>query len=156
MSDNDKQISNSGLQKHQPHPPSAPISEDSLRNRQRRRRVNQLTQESNPPVLQSSKSMDATILHFKNRPPQSESEMDSPQIDPYGSTTSLRRSGIFQSLKMKKERLSLPRTSSARGRDTDDEKQQKKNRKSTGGTLRPARVRIKHHFPLLLINEFNF
>lgn len=141
MSDND--IKTSGLQKHQPHPPSAPISEDSLRNRQRRRRINQQTQEYSPPILQQSRSIDASsILHFKpNSHQQSENEMDSPQIDPYGLTTSLRRSGIFRSSKSKRDKISLPRTGSARGRDTDDEKQMKKNRRSAGGTLRPARVK---------------
>ncbi len=144
MSDNEFKVS--GLQKHQPRPPSAPISEDSLRYRQRRRRINQPTQESSPHILQSSKSADSSILHFKARPQQSESEMDSPQIDPYGSTTSLRRSGIFRSSKSKKNKIPLPRPSSAHGRETDDEKQQKKNRRSGGGTLRPARVKISINF----------
>lgn len=143
MSDNETKLS--GLQKHQPHPPSAPISEDSLRNRQRRRRINQQAQDSPQPVLHSSKSMDGTILQSKSRSrqqQQSESELDSPLADPYGSTSSLRRSGIFQSLKLKKDKIPLPRTSSARGRDTDDEKQQqRKSRRSFG--LRPARVKIK-------------
>jgi hypothetical protein len=142
----------SGLKKHQPHPPSAPISEDSLRNRHRRRRINQQTQESSSPTLYSSKSMDASILQSKTRSQQqSESEIDSPQIDPYGSTTSLRRTGIFRSLKLKKDKIPLPRPSSAQGRETDDEKQQKKTRKSFRGTLRPARVKKIDQF--FLINK---
>jgi hypothetical protein len=140
MSDNDNHLS--GLRKHQPHPPSAPISEDSLRNRHRRRRINQQTQESSPHIFHSSKSMDTSVRSFKSHRQQSESEMDSPQPDLYGSTTSLRRSGIFKSLKSKKEKISLPRPSSARARETDEEKPPRKNRKSTGGNLRPARVRI--------------
>jgi hypothetical protein len=136
MSDNENKIS--GLQKHQPHPPSAPISEDSLRNRQRRRRINQPTYESSPPTpLQHSKSVDPSVLHFKARQQQSENE-----IDPYGSTTSLRRSGIFRLSKSKKDKIPLPRPSSARGRETDDEKQ-KKSRRSAAGNLRPARVKKK-------------
>lgn len=131
MSDNESVVSS--YPKHQPRPPSAPMSEDTLRNRQRRRRINQPAQE---PVLQPSKSMDATILHFKPKPQtETSSEM-------YGSTTSLRRSGIFQSMKNRKDKFKLPRTLSARARDTDDEKQTSKSQKSTGTNLRPARVKI--------------
>lgn len=141
----DSETKASGFQKHQPHPPSAPISEDSLRNRQRRRRLNQQTQESSPYILHSSKSMDSTMLQSRPRTSQqqSESEMGSPQVDPYGSTHSLRRSGIFQSLKLRRSKILLPRASSVRGRETNDEKQQRNSRKSTGGTLRPASVRRK-------------
>ena len=151
-SDNDTPVS--GGQKHQPHPPSAPISEDSLRNRHRRRRVNQLTQESSPYPLQSSISMDASVPPTKSRrslqQQQSENEMDSPQVDTYGSTTSLRRSGIFRFSKSKKEKFSLPRPLSARGKETDEEKPQPKTRKSIGGTLRPARViTFKFNHPLV-------
>ena len=130
-SDNEMKVS--GFQKHQPHPPSAPISEDSLRNRHRRRRVNQ------PIPLQSSISMDASVPPTKSRPSLQRQQSEN-EIDPYGSTTSLRRSGIFRFGKSKKEKLALPRPSSARGRETDDEKPQPKARKSIGGTLRPARV----------------
>ena len=147
MSDNENK--SSGLQKHQPHPPSAPISDDIRLNRQRRRRIKQ---ESSPPILQQSISVDTPRKHSKSRPPQSESELDNTQIDPYGSTTSLRRSGIFPSFRSKKEGINLPRTSSARGRETDEEKQIKKNRRSAGGTtLRPARVK-KYK---IILNEIN-
>jgi hypothetical protein len=159
MSDIEKKLS--GLQIHQPHPPSAPISEDSLRNRQRRRRINQQTQDLSQPALHSSKSMDGTSLQSKSRSrQQSDNEMDSPQADPYGSTSSLRRSRIFQSLKSKKDKIPLPRPASARGTETDDEKQQQqqpKYRKSNRGTLRPARVRIKSmNFISSIHYEFDF
>ena len=162
MSDNETKLS--GLHKHQPHPPSAPISEDSLRNRQRRRRINQQPQDSPQPTLHQSKSMDATVLQSRPRSrqqqhQQSESELDSPiTADPYGSTSSLRRSGIFQSLRSKKDKIPLPRPSSAsaRGRDTDDEKQQRKARRSFRGTLRPARVTKRIFFLLLFIINFHF
>jgi hypothetical protein len=140
MSDNENK--SSGLQRHQPHPPSAPISEDNRRNRRIRQRINEQTQEAPQHKLQSSKSIDGTVAHSKKRQQQqSENEMDSPQIDPYGSTTSLRRGSFFRSSKSKKDKITLPRPSSARGGEPDDEKQQKKGRRSVGGNLRPARVR---------------
>ena len=87
---------------------------------------------------------------------QSESELDSPiTADPYGSTSSLRRSGIFQSLRSKKDKIPLPRPSSARGRETDDEKQQRKSRRSFRGSLRPARVRIEFD-SLTIYHQFHF
>jgi hypothetical protein len=138
ISDNENKLS--GSQRHQPHPPSAPISEDSRRRRRRHQPSNGLTQESPQHVLQSSKSMDVSILHFKNRRQQLDNEMDSPQADPYGSATSLRPSSFFQSLKPKRDKIPLPRPSSALGGVADDEKQQRKNRRSVGGTPRPARV----------------
>ena len=131
MSDNESVFPNTG--KHQPRPPSAPMSEDTLRNPQRRRRINQTTQEH---VLQPSKSMDATILHFKAKP-QTETTSEI-----YGSTSSLRRSGLLQSIKNQKNKFRLPRALSARGRETDEEKQARKSQKSSGTSLRPARVII--------------
>ena len=85
-----------------------------------------------------------THPHSKNRnkQQQSDNELDSPQIDAYGSNTSVRRKSIFQSLKLKKEKIPLPRPSSALGSERDNEKQNRKHRRSTGGTLRPARVSI--------------
>lgn len=147
-SDNEAKVS--GSQKHQPHPPSAPISEDSLRNRHRRRRVNQPTQDSPPIPLQSSISMDASVPPTKSRLSLQRQQSEN-EIDPYGSTTSLRRSGIFRFSKSKKEKFSLPRPSSARGRETDDEKPQPKARKSTGGTPRPARVSRQSNPPSHLV-----
>jgi hypothetical protein len=139
MSDNENK--SSGLNKHQPRPPSAPMSEDSRRNRRIRRRINEQTQETSQPKLQSSISVDSPGIYLKNRQQQqSETEADSPQIDPYGSTTSLRRGSFFRSSKSKKDKITLPRPSSARG-ERDDDKQQKKGRKSVSGSLRPARVR---------------
>lgn len=143
----DNEIKGTGVQKHQPHPPSAPISEDSLRNRHRRRRVNQPSQESPPNPLQTSISMDASVPPTKSRLSLQRQQSEN-EIDPYGSTTSLRRSGIFRFGKSKKEKFTLPRPSSARGRETDDEKPQPKARKSTGGTLRPARVNHRSNLPL--------
>ncbi|CAF2033761.1 unnamed protein product [Rotaria magnacalcarata] len=132
MSENEKK--QSSLKRHEPRPPSAPISEDSRRHRRRRyHRTSEQAPDSSQNMIQSS--------HYsKNHHKQQEGNgTDNPQIDPYGSTTSLRRSGIFQSLKLKADKLRLPRPSSARGEEPDDERQQKQNRKSTGGTLRPAR-----------------
>ncbi|CAF1086039.1 unnamed protein product [Rotaria sordida] len=138
MSDNENKPSS--LQRHEPRPPSAPISEDSRRHRRLHHRINEQTPESSQYGRQSSKTIDSSSVRSKNRhQQQSENDTDSPQVDPYGSTTSLRRSGIFQSLKLKKDKIRLPRPSSARGGEPDDEKQQKKSRKSLGGTLRPAR-----------------
>ncbi|CAF1157119.1 unnamed protein product [Adineta ricciae] len=138
-SDNENKLNH--LQRHKPHPPSEPISDDIRR--RRRRGHQQLNQQSHEPTrhdLQASTSVDASVLHFRNRQfQQSESEMDSPQIDQYDSTKTRRRSGIFQSLKLKKNKIPLPRPSSAQREETDDDKQQRKNRKTTGGTLRPAR-----------------
>ncbi len=142
MSDNENNKS-AGLQRHQPHPPSVPISEDSRRRRRHRPQINTQTQESIQHTLPPSKSMETSALYFKNprQSQQSENEMDGSQGDPYDSTASRRRSGIFQSLKLKKNKIPLPRPSSARGEESNDERQQKKNRKIIGGTLRPARVR---------------
>lgn len=129
------------IQRHEPRPPSAPMSEDSRRRRRRRRHhLNEQTHESSKHTLQLSKSIDTSILHYQNQGEKySENEFDSPQIDPYSSNTSLRRKNFFQSLKLRKDKVPLPRSSSA---CAGDEKQNKKNRQSTGGALRPARVNI--------------
>ncbi len=128
------------IQKHEPRPPSAPMSEDSRRRRRRRHHLNEQTHESSKHTLQLSKSIDTSILHYQNQGEKySENEFDSQQIDPYSSNTSLRRKNFFQSLKLRKDKVPLPRSSSA---CAGDEKQNKKNRQSTGGALRPARVNI--------------
>ena len=67
MSDNEAKLSGLHKHQHQPHPPSAPISEDSLRNRQRRRRINRQPQDSSQPTLHQSKSMDASALQSRPR-----------------------------------------------------------------------------------------
>ena len=131
MSDNETK--SSGLNKHQPRPPSAPMSEDSRRNRRIRRRINEQTQETSQPKLLSSISVDSPGLYFKNRQQQQS------ENDPYGSTTSLRRGSFFRSSKSKKDKIPLPRPSSAQG-IRDDDKQQKKGRKSVSRSLRPARI----------------
>jgi hypothetical protein len=87
--------------------------------------------------------MDASSHTFKKRNQQqhqSDNELDSPQMDRYSSNTPFRRKNIFQSLKFKKDKIPLPRPSSAHGDEPDTEKQNRKNRRSVGGTLRPARV----------------
>ncbi|CAF1000555.1 unnamed protein product [Adineta steineri] len=140
ISDNENKAS--GSQRYQPHPPSMPIPEDSRRHRRHHAQINKPTQESVQHVLQTSKSVDPSMFNSKNRQlqqQQSESEMDNSQLEPYGSTKIRRRSGIFQSLKLKKNKIPLPRPSSAQREDPSDDKQQNKNRKTTGGTLRPAR-----------------
>jgi hypothetical protein len=129
------------MQRYEPRPPSAPITEGSRRHRRRQHQLNEQTQESSNHALQLSKSIDTSMLQFKNQNQDqkySENELDSPQIDPYNSNTSLRRKNFFQSFKFKKDKVPLPRSSSACG----DEKQNQKNRRSAGGSLRPARVHI--------------
>lgn len=117
---------------HQPHPPSAPISEDSRRHRRPHHRISDQTP-TTPMTPSTSKS----------RPSQSETDVESPTIDPLGSTTSLRRSGFFQNFKSKKEKLSLPRPFSSRTKDLDDEKSKKKlQRTPSKSSLRPSRVKI--------------
>ncbi|CAF3715851.1 unnamed protein product [Rotaria sp. Silwood1] len=149
MSDNESKPSS--LQRHEPRPPSAPISEHSRRHRRPHHRISEQISEFSQYGPQSSKTMDSSSsIRSKKNQQQSENDTDSPHIDPYGSTTSLRRSGIFQSLKFKKDKIRLPRPFNER-EDPNDEKQQKKNRKSTGGTLRPARV---SHMKNLELDEF--
>lgn len=140
MSDNENPVSS--LKKIEPRPPTAPIPEDSRRHRRRHHRISEQTSELSQHGLQSANTMDNSSSQTKNRRKhqQQENETDNIQTDPYGSTHSLRRSGIFQTLKLKADKIRLPRPSSARGGDPDDEKQQKKNRKSASGALRPARV----------------
>jgi hypothetical protein len=87
-------------------------------------------------ALQSSKSMDASIHNCNNRNQQekhSEDEIDSP------SNVSFRRKNIFQSLKLKEDKIPLSHPSNACGRQFNDEQQ---NRRSTDGKLPPARVNI--------------
>ena len=135
MSDNDDP---SALpQRHKPHPPSAPISEESRRHRRRHHRISEPEQEPSPQILRTFKSVDSSV---KGRQPQSENEMDSPPANQYGSSSSLRRSGIFQSLRAKAEKINLPRPFSGRGKETDEEKQSKKLQRTPSTTLRPARV----------------
>ena len=117
------------------------MSEDSRR-RRRRQHLSGQTYESSKHTVQLSKSIDTSILHSQNQNQEekySENDFDSPQIDPYSSNTSLGRKSFFQSLKLRKDKVPLPRSSSACG---GDEKQNKKNRQSPGGVLRPARVNI--------------
>lgn len=139
MSDNENKPT--GSERYQPHPPSAPIPDNARRHRRHHLQVSKQSQEPTPP-LQSSMSIDSSTLRSRNRhaQQQSESEADSPQADAYNATPTRRRSGIFQSLKLKKNKVPLPRPTSARKEGQDDERQQEKTRKSTSGTLKPARV----------------
>ena len=108
-------------QKHEPRPPSAPPSEDNRRHRRRHR--HQTVEE----IEQSSKNTDSS---------------SHPPIDPLNSHNSRRRNNIFQSFKSKKEKIPLPRPSSA-CMERSDEKPDRKRRPSTSlGKLRPARVNI--------------
>jgi hypothetical protein len=123
--DSSNEEHSNNIKKHEPHPPSAPISEDSRRHRRHHhQQLNQQTKESSQHVLSPSK------------------EFDSPQIDTYSSNISFHRKNIFQSLKLKKTKVPLPRPSSASGIEHIDEKQQRKNRRTASGSLRPARVNI--------------
>ena len=121
---NNENRSSSSIQKHQPHPPSAPISETSRRHRRRHQPVNE--QDNN----QQQK--------------YSDNELDNPQIDSFNPNGSFRRKSIFKSFKSKKEKIPLPRPSSASFDRHPDEKQQqqqhRKNQRVSSGTLRPARV----------------
>ena len=153
MSDNDHKLA--GLQRYQPRPPSAPMSEDSRQNRRRHHRISKQTQETSQSEFQSSKNTNKPNIHSKYRQQrQLESEMDSSQIDPYGSTTSLRQSGTSQLSKAKTDKISLPRPSSALGKELDDDKQHKKRRNSMLKTVRPARVshtKIKNYIEGIII-----
>jgi hypothetical protein len=128
----------SNIQKYEPHPPSTPISDASRRHRHHQ--LNGQTQ-----VFQSSISTDPPIPPSQNRNQQqkhSDNELDSTQIDSYKSNLPFRRKNIFQSLKLKKEKIPLPRRASAGIDERIDEKQNRKNRRMTSGSLRPARVNI--------------
>ncbi len=68
--------------------------------------------------------------------------MDNGSIDGLNYNVSSQRKNTLRSLKSKKEKVSLPRPSSASGNEHLDEKQHRKNRQAASGTLRPARVNI--------------
>ena len=138
----DNEMRPSAARRHQPHPPPVPISDDSRRNRRRHHRLSEQAPEFPPNVYQSSKSMDTSTLQAKYRSQQSQNESDSLQGDPQDSAMALRRSSIHQSFKGKLDKLNLPRPFSARSRDVDEDKQQRKNRRTAGGTMRPARVSV--------------
>jgi hypothetical protein len=118
--------SSSSIQKHQPHPPSAPISETSRRHRRRHQPVNE-----QPPPSQDNDQQQK----------YSENDLDSQQADSFNANGSFRRKSIFKSFKLKKEKIPLPRPSSASTDRHPDEKQQhRRNSRVASGTLRPARV----------------
>lgn len=105
-------------QKHEPRPPSAPMSEDNRRHRRRHHQVVEQTEQT--PDLASH-----------------------PPIDPPNSSNSRRRGSIFQSFKSKKDKVPLPRPSSACASERADEKQDRKRRPSTSlSKLGPRRVNI--------------
>ncbi|CAF0904344.1 unnamed protein product, partial [Rotaria sordida] len=128
------------VQRHEPYPPNVPISEDSRRHR--RHRLNEQTQQSSKHVFQSSNNMDDSIIHFNNRNQQnkySENESNNSQINLYNSDISVRRKSIFHSLKLKKDKIPLSRPSSVDIGNVVDQKQNRKNRLLSSGTLRPAK-----------------
>ncbi|CAF1115815.1 unnamed protein product [Rotaria sordida] len=128
------------VQRHEPYPPNVPISEDSRRHR--RHRLNEQTQQSSKHVFQSSNNMDDSIIHFNNRNQQnkySENESNNAQINLYNSDISVRRKSIFHSLKLKKDKIPLSRPSSVDIGNVVDQKQNRKNRLLSSGTLRPAK-----------------
>ena len=136
----DNEMRSSTIRRHQPHPPPVPMTDDNRRHRRRHHRLSEQTQESSPNVYQSSKSMDVSTLRAKPRSQQSQNESDILQGDLQDSTLS--RNSIHQSFKGRNDKLTLPRPFSARSRDVDDDKQQRKTRRPAGGTLRPARVSV--------------
>ena len=78
----------------------------------------------------------------ENRKQYSDNELDDPSTDGLDSNVKTRRRSIFGSIKFKKDKVPLPRPSSACGIDQLDEKQHRKSRQSTNGSIRPARVNI--------------
>jgi hypothetical protein len=68
--------------------------------------------------------------------------LNNPSTDGLNSNVSTQRKNILNSFKFKKNKVPLPRPSSAGRIDQLDEKQHRKNRQTTNGTLRPARVNI--------------
>ena len=113
----------SAKQNYEPRPPSGQMSEDSRRRRRRHHHQQSIEQ-----TEQSSKTTDPTTVE-----------------DQSNSTSSGRRGSIFRSFKSKKEKIPLPRPSSACDSARPDEKQDRKRRPSTSiGKLRPGRVNITY------------
>ncbi|CAF2328547.1 unnamed protein product [Rotaria sp. Silwood2] len=131
----------SAIQQHEPHPSNVPISEDSRRYHHHNH-LNEQSQESSKHVFQSSKNMNDSIIHFKNRNQQNkytENEWNNSEIDFNNSNISSRRKSIFHSLKLRKDKISLSRPSSINISDDVDKKENRKNRRLPSGTLRPAK-----------------
>ncbi|CAF1497088.1 unnamed protein product, partial [Didymodactylos carnosus] len=146
---------NSSLSFIEPRPPSSPAP--NIRRHHRRHRLADDETPSPPaqcnPSLLTSKSMD--VSHFTVEQDEDEEEtpqqtqLHNTQKEQFGSTTSLsrlRNSNIFKSLRSKKRKnnpkLPLPRPSSAKGDYSEDNDNQKRNNRRSGGTLKPARVCI--------------
>lgn len=87
--------------------------------------------EPHPPIPEDSRR------HRRHHPLLNE-QMDSPQID---SNPSSPRKNMLQSLRLNKDKVSLPRPTSAFDNEHTNEKQHRKNRPISGGSLRPARVK---------------
>jgi len=129
ISDEEENISN---QKYEPHPPSAPPLDSNRRHRRRQHQQQEQEQDQK----------------------QCDTDIENCQQETFNPNGSFRRRSIFKSLKLKKDKIPLPRPSSACGNEPSDEKQHRKNQRNSSGTLRPSRV---NHFRLnsfIIISSF--
>ncbi|CAF0791783.1 unnamed protein product [Adineta steineri] len=117
----DHENKSSSIQKHDSHPPNVSMSND---NRHHHYHSNKQTQES------------FNSMRLSNNSNHQENEDDNSQIDSSNSKVQLRRRNIFQSLKLKKDKVSLSRSSSAYGSQYIPKKE---NQQSSDKTLRPAK-----------------
>jgi hypothetical protein len=110
----------SSIEKHQPHPPSVPILEDNRRSRRHDQ-------------------------HFNNQYQQqkhSENESDSKKIDSYNSNIPHYRKNSFQLLRIKKDKIPLPRPSSSCWEEHINENQYQTNRPVTAEPRGSTKVNI--------------
>lgn len=128
----------SSIQKHDPRPPSAPQSEANRHHHRRRHHHHQQSHEQNQEIISQP-----------HKP--AESDLDGEPMDP---NASFRRKSLFKSLKLKKDKIPLPRPSSASGNEQLDERQAGKNARIPSGTLRPSRV--NHFCPLNALSTVIF
>lgn len=126
LSDDESKEDMISNKKREPHPPSTPLADN---NRRHRRRLQQ--QQINQDNVQQEKQFDTDVEYS--------------QPETFNPNGSFRRRSIFKSIKLKKDKIPLPRPSSASGNEPSDEKQQRKNQRISSGTLRPSRV---NHFRL--------
>lgn len=151
-SSNEENASNenrtSSTQKYEPRPPNIPIPEDSRRPRRRNHQhLNEKPPDSSSSVFESWENFDTPKLHAKNRDQHEingENPFNGSHTNLYGSSISIRRKSIFQSLKSKfsKTTSSRPSSADANGRKSIDGKQNKKTRGPLAGTFRSAGVNL--------------
>ncbi|CAF3286010.1 unnamed protein product [Rotaria socialis] len=109
-------------QRHEPHPPNVPISEDSRRYRRpHHHHINEQAQES---------------LKQKN---YSETEWNNGKMNSYSTNVLPRRKSFLFSLKLKKDKTTLPHPSSFDVGKYGDDKQNQKIQRLPSGSLRSAK-----------------